>query len=491
MPGALDASATKYLVHERLGAGGMGEVFHGTVVTPAGERPVAIKKLRTRETDAIAQERMAAEARLVFQLTHANICQVLDLAVGEQGTFIVMEFVDGCDLKTLARRGPVDAALAIYIAREVAKGLDYAHRRRDAAGRALWLIHGDVTPQNILISREGEVKLADFGIARAFGVVGPGNELVAGTPGYIAPEVLAHDRDQRSDIYSLGVTLYVALTGEPPGQRFDRGRIERDAAIAPELAAILMRATDPRKEARYATAAELEKALSLHLGRRHPEFSSSLLAERVTACAAQEPNAVASQAVSLTSLTGTATFLSPAPVEPTPEVARAGTERVVPSERGAFAPTRRRALAITGAALVLATSGWFVLSRRALEPSPIPNTAPIVPIAPKPAAAIASPSPEARPAPIAPVSAAPKKRIVRAATPPSVGTEMGYLTVDSEPWGIVFVDGRKFAEQTPLYRAPIAVGPHRVTIFHPESKTQSSPRAVTVKRGENHVLGFK
>src|SRR5262249_3281789 len=152
--------------------------------------------------------RIVAEARLVFQLTHANICQVLDLGVNEDGTFIVMEFVDGPDLETLLqklrkREQWLDIPNALHIVREVAQGLDYAHRRTDAMGHSLTLIHGDVKPKNILLSREGEVKLADFGIARAVRTIAPGNRVSGGTRGFMAPEALGQALNQRSDIYSL------------------------------------------------------------------------------------------------------------------------------------------------------------------------------------------------------------------------------------------------------------------------------------------------
>ena len=96
------------------------------------------------------------------------------------------------------------------------RGLDFAHRCSDDHGVKLGLVHGDVTPQNVLLSVEGEVKLADFGIAHALGETGPGVGMRAGTPGFIAPETAHGRRDHRVDIYALGVTLLVALTGSPP-----------------------------------------------------------------------------------------------------------------------------------------------------------------------------------------------------------------------------------------------------------------------------------
>src|SRR5690242_10750035 len=117
----------RYLLHERLGEGGMGAVHLGTLVSPAGERRVAIKRLIGRnEVDSEATSRLVAEARLVFQLTHVNICQVLDLGAGADGTFIVMEYVNGLDLRGLLRslardERRLDIAMAVYVAREVAR----------------------------------------------------------------------------------------------------------------------------------------------------------------------------------------------------------------------------------------------------------------------------------------------------------------------------------------------------------------------------------
>src|SRR5262249_28286774 len=115
--------------------------------------------------------------------------------------------------RTLLQRTPLDPACAVHIAREVAQALHYAHRRTDTEGRALMLVHGDVTPRNVLLSEEGEVKLADFGIARALPATAPWSHTRGGTPGFTAPEVSSGAIDHRADIYSLGATLYCALGG--------------------------------------------------------------------------------------------------------------------------------------------------------------------------------------------------------------------------------------------------------------------------------------
>src|SRR5687767_1526986 len=116
----------------------MGVVHLGTMMTPAGERRVAIKRLTVIDgVDERARRRLVEEGRLVFQLTHANVCQVLDLALGDDGSwFMIMELVDGLDLGELLRRaGPLDVSHALYVGREVARALDYAHRKADAEGR--------------------------------------------------------------------------------------------------------------------------------------------------------------------------------------------------------------------------------------------------------------------------------------------------------------------------------------------------------------------
>jgi serine/threonine-protein kinase len=540
MADILDAGS-KYLVHHRLGHGGMGAVHLGTMVGAAGERPVAVKQVLLRgQANPGATDRIVAEARLVFQLVHANICQVLDLAVNEEGTFIVMEFIDGCDLEVLLRRaresgGAIEPAAAIFIAKEVAAALDYAHRRKDAEGRSLLLIHGDVTPRNILLSREGEVKLADFGIARALGVHAPGNELSAGTPGFVAPEVLRGESDQRTDLYSLGVTLSAALTGQ------------QTPALAPALSAIVERLTATRLEDRYSTAREVEETLSRYLARQYPSFTRSRLAAIVDAQsnARAAPTEKTLATMSLVSLTGTSPLGAPSPTEgkATPSAGPRGTRRVerppAPVNEHDLGQGRRRRRAVVaglGAAAVIALATWPRWeARRPSAPRPAPSAtggspatvasasvppvaaafvtatarssvasivAPIVASVPTPASAVA---PAVEPKPVLGrgqpdhartrgfhASAHHASTAVESDLAPRPQTvEMGYLTVHAEPWGTVLVDGRRFADQTPVYRAPISVGVHHISVFNPESKKASPSRELTIQPGQARVVGFE
>ena len=164
----------KYALTKRLAIGGMAEVFQATVHGEAGfAKPVVIKRLHPRfNEDAEFVQMLIDEARLTAQLNHSNICQVLDLGSVGGSYYIAMEYVAGEDLRTLHdhfRRQkeciPVDCA--VFIVSEVLAGLDYAHRKEGSDGRSLGVIHRDVSPHNVLISYEGEVKVIDFGIAKA------------------------------------------------------------------------------------------------------------------------------------------------------------------------------------------------------------------------------------------------------------------------------------------------------------------------------------
>ena len=525
----------RYLLHEAVGAGGMGVVYRGTLLSSAGERAVAIKQLVERGTlDPKWRARLIAEARLVFRLNHANICQVLDLGEGERGTFVVMELVRGCDLRALIERlnetrQRLDAPLALYVAREVARGLDYAHRFTDVAGAPLGLVHGDVTPQNVLLSVEGEVKLADFGIAHALDEAAPGAGLRAGTPGYTAPELAHGRRDHRVDIYGLGVTLLVALTGQPPEDALQsKSRLhELRPDISPQLSAIVQRATDADPERRYLSAAELDRELSTELARRHPTFTPSQLAEVVRKLAPQrrlERNSHDTlRSMTVVDLQTMADHTSPPPM-----VAR-GTETA--GHTAAESPWRTRGAraALAAVALVAATSAMvFGLRHAAKSPAAAAPTsaaaksatasaalpsggaelpAPSLPLSGAAELPVPEPAAPEAAAPKAAASARPSRPSERHAhanapsrpspsrhptAPPTVApatTAAALLTVNASPWGAVLVDGREVAPETPLYRRALPAGDHAVAVRFSDGTT-SAPKRVHLDPGELRTLGF-
>jgi serine/threonine-protein kinase len=477
----------------------MGVVHLGTMVSPAGQRRVAIKLLHTGKSSEAQQDLLTAEARLVFQLTHANICQVLDLAVNEQGMFIVMEFVDGLDLHHLLQRlkedqKALEPAFAVFIVREIARALGYAHRRKDDTGRALWLVHGDVAPQNVLISREGEVKLADFGIARSLGGNAPGNRLRGGTPGFMAPELVNGGTcDHRGDIYSLGVVLYSTLVGTGKVERLDLDALRDRADIPNELVSILGRATAARPEARFASATEVEEQLSLHLARHYPAFTVPSLASTIQRYAERASSATETgptlESVIFTSKEEALSNLLQSP--PAQEMARPRTQRVPDSPRR----VGRRMLLIA-AALVLAAAGviaWPMLhatrSTRIAASQDAATAPPSAPeVAPEPQKIAA---PKLADAPRRTTSSPPHNVKKRPAKSEEDDGRAAFLTVFAEPWGAVWVDGKQVAMQTPLYKLPVAAGRHRIHVSNADLHKSSEVKVVDLAAGEAKAVGFR
>ncbi len=213
----------KYLLLERINVGGMAEVFIAKAFGVEGfERFLAIKKiLPTMAEDQEFITMFIDEARISVQLNHANIVHITELGKYEETYFIAMEYVAGRDLRTILeryrrRKEIMPTAQAVFITSKICEGLDYAHRKKDARGQDLGIIHRDVSPQNILVSYEGEVKLIDFGIAKAANRSQKTQAgILKGKFGYMSPEqVRGMPTDRRSDIFAVGVILYELVTGE-------------------------------------------------------------------------------------------------------------------------------------------------------------------------------------------------------------------------------------------------------------------------------------
>jgi serine/threonine-protein kinase len=242
----------------------MGEVYLGRITGAHGfERRVVIKVMRA---DRAANERYAMmfidEACIAAQLQHPNIVQTLDFGVADGDVYLVTEYVAGCDLRSVvAARPPISYAHALRIVVELASGLAAAHDACDTSNAPLHIVHRDVTPSNVLLGIHGEVKLADFGIAKARS---RSYETVSGTikgkAPYMAPEQLRGEQvDRRADLYALGVLLYELTTGT----RVTAGSTDlpdpraRRSEYPEELVAIVQRAVASDRDARYATAGEL------------------------------------------------------------------------------------------------------------------------------------------------------------------------------------------------------------------------------------------
>lgn len=284
----------KYQLIELLARGGMAEVYKARAHGVEGfEKILVIKRILPELSE---NPRFVAmfidEAKIAVTLTHANIVQVFDLGHADGTYFIAMEYVAGMDLAAMLKRsnklgGRMSSDLAIYIIAELAKGLDYLHRRHDGEMRALNIVHRDVSPQNVLLSFEGEIKLTDFGIAKTRSVAQAVTELgvIKGKYAYMSPEQLVGAKlDARTDIFSAGTLLYEALSGSNPFQasssydtlqRIKSGVLTPIQELVPELpdevGRIVHRAMATQPEDRYQAAGELYEDLIQYLyttGRR-------------------------------------------------------------------------------------------------------------------------------------------------------------------------------------------------------------------------------
>ncbi len=270
------------LVHQ-IATGGMAEIHLAKTKGVGGfEKYVALKMIHPNySSDEHFIQMLIDEAKISVQLQHVNIAHIFDLGRVEDTYYIAMEYVDGCDLFRILRRAsekdvvmPIE--IAAYVAKEVAAGLDYAHRKRDTQGRSMGIVHRDISPQNILLSTAGEVKIVDFGIAKAtMRARQTAAGVIKGKYYYMSPEQAWGDAvDARSDIFSAGILLYEMLTGQMLYLEEDMTKlldIVRKANIPPpstkrkevprELDRIVMRALAKKADLRWQSAHDFGGAL--------------------------------------------------------------------------------------------------------------------------------------------------------------------------------------------------------------------------------------
>jgi serine/threonine protein kinase len=270
-----------YTLLERIAVGGMAEVWRARARGMAGFEKILVIK---RVLDALSADEefirlFIDEARIAVALVHVNIVQVFELGEIEGSYYMAMEWVQGIDLSQLAtkaqKRGPFRVSLALFIVGEVLKALQFAHERTDDDDHPLRIVHCDISPQNVLISFAGEVKLTDFGISRAAFQSKGANEVIRGKYAYMSPEqVEGEPLDGRSDLFSIGIVLYELLTGrrlfkgktrEETLARVRRAEVPSPRAYRPEISedleAFLLKALAQKPEKRFADAATMLEAL--------------------------------------------------------------------------------------------------------------------------------------------------------------------------------------------------------------------------------------
>ncbi|MCH7665160.1 MAG: protein kinase [Acidobacteria bacterium] len=300
----------QYRLDERIAVGGMAEVWRASMLGMEGFRKtIAIKKILphlAENSEFVAM--FIEEAKLAAQLSHENLVEIYDLGKIGESFFIAMEFVDGKDLRGLLNRlrqasEQMPIGLALLITAEVARGLEYAHTREDSDGKALDLVHRDVSPRNVLIGHDGRVRLCDFGVAKAVSsVIQTQIGALKGKLQYMSPEQASgRSVDNRSDIYSLGSVMYEMISGRRLYEAdneislLDAARAgnfddpsKHCPALPQEVRRILIKALAKKPSARYQSAGALEQDLRALLRTVEPapgaqvlgSFVKELFAER-------------------------------------------------------------------------------------------------------------------------------------------------------------------------------------------------------------------
>jgi TonB family protein len=417
----------QYVLVEKIATGGMAEVWKARMRGVEGfQKIVAIKKILPHLSDnQDFIEMFVDEAKLAAQLNHNNIIHIYDLGKIQSSYYIAMEFVDGYDLKNILRRAeetdqPMSVELALFVVSKVAAALDYAHRKRDFEDREMGLVHRDVSPQNVLISQEGDIKLCDFGIAKAASKASHTQAgALKGKLQYMSPEqAWGRHVDRRSDIFALATVMFEMLTarklfgGDNELSILDQVRAARvqppslyNDDVTPAIDAIVLKALQLDPDNRYQTAGEMAREIDAILYDFKPTPTSADLAIYMHRISSPEPVAApapASQPVpveppvvpaptpvlrapSMTIATPPPPVVpvaAPAPV-PAPEPVAASTPL-------AQEPPKKKPVALFAAAgaivVVLAGAGYVFMTRKGSEPAATPVNAAAA-VKPQPAAA--------------------------------------------------------------------------------------------------------
>lgn len=289
----------RYHVLGPIARGGMAEVFRVKTVGLAGfEKIQALKRIAPAQSHEPRFIRsFIDEARIAAELAHKNVVQVFDFGEVDGVLYLTMELIDGCDLRTALDRARaaglvMPTELAAHVVAEVGNGLDYAHRKADASGQPLGIVHCDVSPANVMVSNEGHVKILDFGVARASFAHALERRRLRGKPRYMAPEQTRGEQPTpATDVFALGLVAWELLTGAPlfdgtdvtstlaavrtmPVPPVDRVRPEVPLVLARALERALVRDPDGR-----GTAIELTRAAALAAGGASARGLAAWLAE--------------------------------------------------------------------------------------------------------------------------------------------------------------------------------------------------------------------
>ena len=312
-PAGIPSQIAQFEIVRRLGAGGMAEVFLAKKRGAEGTFKVVVVKriLPAFTTSRRFRSMFIDEAQLATRLNHPNVVQVYEFSnEGDEGHVLAMEYVEGCDLGHLMNAARAKGRLippwaAAWMIAEAAKGLHYAHEKRDEGGAPLDIVHRDVSPQNVLLSFEGVVKIADFGIASAR-LTDEEEGVLKGKYGYMSPEQARGEKvDRRGDLYALGVIMWECLTGRPlhgglGGEALldivRSGHVEPPSTyvrdIPEELETIVLKLLAPKAEDRYPTGRDVAAAIGRAMLQRQMFFDAATLETMLATFVTREASAL-------------------------------------------------------------------------------------------------------------------------------------------------------------------------------------------------------
>lgn len=516
----------KFILLDKIASGGMAEIFMAQTIGPGGfEKIVALKRiLPSYGTHEEFISMFIDEAKVTSSLSHSNIVQIYDFGKINDNYYLSMEFVDGKNLRQLLARTEEQKRLiplehTVYIVSKICQGLDYAHRFRDKKlGQALQIIHRDVSPQNILISYEGEVKLIDFGIAKTRRQSGKTKSgVLKGKFGYMSPEQASGSpMDQRSDIFSTGIILFEMLTRQRlftsnndlnTLKKIQEAKIPAPSHFNPdipfELEEIVLKSLQKNPELRYQTALEFHQELSRFLNTLNPDFTSAHVSTYVRSLFAQEilehkkhMNEILIDATQLEQIKAHPEPMLPSSSERSVSQAQTVTKRArteqtktqqqAPSKLSEHPYPRKvvMQLGIMALAIVLLSTLLLLFNRNpdriiqsilhVKEPPPLQKKESPLTKADELKQAVRSLTLEKS----AQKDTAPK-------APPTI-TEVGYLHVETSPASEIFIEEESIGV-TPIVKFELPVGRYKVKAINHTFKVQAETE-IEIKLNETQLL---
>jgi len=378
----------QYVLLEKIATGGMAEVWKARMRGVEGfQKIVAIKKILPHLSDnQDFIEMFVDEAKLAAQLNHNNIIHIYDLGKIQSSYYIAMEYIDGYDLKNILKKAqerdqPLSVEIALFVASKIAAALDYAHRKRDFEDKEMGLVHRDVSPQNVLISEEGDIKLCDFGIAKAASKASHTQAgALKGKLQYMSPEqAWGRNIDRRSDIFALATVLFEMLTarklfaGDNELSILEQVREARvtppsmyNDEVTPQIDAIVLKALQKDPANRYQTAGEMQRDLDAVLYSFKPTPTSADLAiymHRLASSVATPSHTVEMHAPEPPQAANELKPLKPAPVVAAPAIPTS-MPAVMPAAAAAT-PSKPPVvpIAIVAVLVIGAAIAWFAMRK--------------------------------------------------------------------------------------------------------------------------------